>query len=287
MADTVGQADIRGENIDRAVKGFALKEFKLKQVLTLTTSSAWTETYYRETAAELTANGETFSVQGVARLAAFPHVDPSWTKVQGTHVKFAAESRVSVEDKLTDAIDVQARTILRVARAIASAVDDYIYTQLTAATGTSGVVASADAWDSATIANRDAIGDILLGIAAMQENNYDVLSNGYLLLSPKDYSSLLRDTRVINNPSFKTADVVSNGVVGMIAGLKIIVSNSVTADEAMIVFGQRAATWRGAVPLTSAVIEDKGIAFTIRSWEIGHIQITDPQGLYTITNTQA
>ena len=121
----------------------------------------------------------------------------------------------------------------------------------------------------------------------MSENNYDVLSNGYLLVNPHDYSSLLRDTRVINNPSFKTADVVSNGVVGQIAGLKIIVSNSVTADEAMIVFGQRAATWKTAVPLSSAVIEDKGISYTIRSWEIGHIQITDPQGLYTITNTAA
>ena len=54
--------------------------------------------------------------------------------------------------------------------------------------------------------------------------------------------------------------------------------------EEMIVYGQRAATWKSVVPMTSAVIEDKGIKFTIRSWEIGHIQITDAQGLYTITN---
>ncbi len=292
MAVEVGQSDIKGENINRAVKGFALKEFKLRQVCLLKSSNKWTETYYRETAADLTvgdslASNAGIEVQGTPRLAAFPHVDPSWTKVQTRHIKFAAEGIVSLEDKLTDAIDVQARTILRVARAIASAVDTYIYTQLTAEGSTSGVVASQDAWDSATVANRDPIGDILIGQGTMMENNYDILRNGFLLLSPKDYGSLLRNSKVINNPSFKTADVVTNGVVGQIAGLKIIVSNSVVADEAMMVMGQRACTWASAVPLTSAVIEDKGVKFTIRSWEIGHIEITDPEALYTITNTQA
>ena len=287
MAEQVGQVTLQGENISRAVKGFALKEFKLKTPLLQQTSSKWTETYFRETAAELTVKGETFNIQGVGRLSAFPHVDPSWTEVSAPHIKFAAQTLVSMEDKLTDSIDVQARSIFRVARAIASSVDTYIYTQLTAQGSTSGVVASADAWNSATVANRDPIGDILIGIGTMMENNYDVLSNGYLLLSPKDYGSLMRNAKVINNPSFKTADVVSNGKVGMIAGLKIIVSNSVVADEAMIIMGNQAATWKTAVSLTSAVIEDKGIKFEIRSWEIGHIQITDPQGLYTITNTAA
>ena len=40
------------------------------------------------------------------------------------------------------------------------------------------------------------------------------------------------------------------------------------------------------VSLKSAVIQDQGISDLIRSWEIGQIQITDPQGLYTITGTQ-
>ena len=283
MADQVGMQDVRGENIERAVKGFANKLFKLRQVLMVQSSDKWTETYYRETSTPLTG-GTGHAVQEVARGTRFPHVDPSWTKVQTRNIKFAAEGTVFLEDKLTDAIDVQARSIFRVAEAIANAVDVYIYTQLTAESPTSGIVSAADDWNSATVANRDPIGDILIGEAAMMANNYDVLQNGFLLLTPFDYGSLLRNSKVINNPSFKTADVVSNGVVGQIAGLKIIVSNNVDADEAMIVYGQRAATWKSVVPMTSAVIEDKGIKFTIRSWEIGHIQITDPLALYTITN---
>ena len=285
MADQVGMQDVRGENIERAVKGFANKLFKLRQVLLVQSSDKWTETYYRETSTPLTG-GTGQAIQEVARGVRFPHVDPTWTKVQTRNIKFAATGTVFLEDKLTDAIDVQARSIFRVAEAIANAVDLYIYTQLTAEGSTSGVVAAADTWNSATVANRDPIGDLLIGEAAMMANNYDVLQNGFLLLTPKDYGSLLRNSKVINNPSFKTADVVSNGVVGQIVGLKIIVSNSVTSGECMIVYGQRAATWKSVVPLTSAVIEDKGIKFEIRSWEIGHIQITDAQGLYTITGTQ-
>ena len=285
MADQVGMQDVRGENIERAVKGFSNKLFKLRQILLVQSSSKWTETYYRETSTPLTG-GTGHAIQEVARGARPPHVDPSWTKVQTRNIKFMAEGTVFLEDKLTDAIDVQARSIFRVAEAIANAVDVYIYTELTDATSTSGIVAAADTWNSLTVANRDPIGDLLIGEAAMMANNYDVLQNGFLLLTPKDYGSLLRNSKVINNPSFKTADVVSNGVVGQIVGLKIIVSNSVVAGECMIVMGQRAATWKSVVPLTSAVMEDKGIKFTLRSWEIGHIQITDTEGLYTITGTQ-
>ena len=86
MATKVFEAAVRGENVNRAVKGFALKEFKLKQVLLQMSSSKWTESYYRETATELSAAGETFSIQGVGRGSAFPHVDPSWTLVSGRHV---------------------------------------------------------------------------------------------------------------------------------------------------------------------------------------------------------
>ena len=284
----IGDTDLRGDNISRVVSGFALKLFKLRQICTMETSSNLTETYYRETAAELTAATDSArDVQGVASGALPPNLEPSWTKISTVNIKFMGQSRVFHEDALLDAIPVQRRTILRVARAIASAVDTYIYTELTAESGTSGVVASADAWDSATVANRDPIGDLLIGIAAIEANNYDVLANGFLLLSPKDYGSLMRNKSVVNNPSFKTADVVSNGRVGNIVGLKIIVSNSVVADECMIVVGGRSCTWKTAEPLKSVVIEDQGISNLIRSWEIGHIEVTDPLGLYTITNTAA
>lgn len=285
MADTIGMTDIRGENIARAVTGFALKMFKIRQVCAVSPSSNWTESYYQETATELTA-GANRDIGQVARGASFPYVEPSWTKVSGVQRKYAAEGMVFVEDKLCDNIDVQERTLIRISRAIASDIDTHIYTTLSATTGilTAAAVAT---WDNATVADRDPIRDILTGIAAIDAYYYDVQENGYLLLSPTDWKNLLMNAKVINNPSFKTADVVSNGKVGQICGLTIIKSTSVTADEAMIIKGNVAAVWKTVEALTTAVIEDKGIKFTIRAWEIGQLQVPNPKAIYKITNTQA
>ena len=52
--DQIGEQDIRGENIARAVRGFALKKFKLMQVLLTQSSTNLTETYYRESNTILT-----------------------------------------------------------------------------------------------------------------------------------------------------------------------------------------------------------------------------------------
>ena len=283
MADTIGQIDIRGKNFEKAVKGFANKLYKLSQILLNESSSSDSENYYRETSTPLAAGGNR-NVNDVARGALPPELHPSWTLVTTYHKKFMGQALIFYEDSLTNAINTQARAAFRVAEAITNAKDLYIYTQLTAAGSTSGVVSAADDWNSVTVANRDPIGDILIGIGAMDTNNYDVKQNGYLLVRPTDYASLLRNSKVINNPSFKTADVVSNGRVGQICSLTIIESTNVSADEAMIVMGNRAATWKGVVGLQSAVIVDQGVSIKVRAWEMGHIQITDPMALYTITN---
>ena len=285
MASTVGQQNIRGENIERAIKGFAEQEYKLKQVCLTQKSSKWTETYYEEDVTVLSGQAGS-AIAGTPRGARFAYVEPNWTEKSGRHVKYADEGVIFMEDILTDAIDVQARTMKRIVQAIAAAVDGAIYTGLSGATGIGTAAAAGTGWDAAVETTRKPISDILKGIQNMSENNYDVLTNGYLLLTPHDYRALMENSKVINNPSFKTADIVSNGVVGQIAGLKIIVTNSVDDDEAMIIMGQRAATWKTAVGLTTAVIKDEGIKTTIRAWEIGQLQVTDPLAIYVITDTQ-
>ena len=49
MADTVGEQDLRKEYVDATIKAIALREYVLKDLCTIESSSAWTETYYRET----------------------------------------------------------------------------------------------------------------------------------------------------------------------------------------------------------------------------------------------
>ena len=289
MADKVGEIDIRGENISRVIKVFEKKMFKLRPLLMSVKSSNWTETYYKEDPTILTASG-TRNVNQIGRLSQFPTLEASWTKVSAEHFKYGGEGWISMEDVLTDAIPIQIRTVEKIAEAIINAIDLRIYAALTGETSTSGTVAAVAAWDASAEATRKPIEDILRGIQAMDENNVDALENGILLLNPHDHASLIMNSKVINNPSFKTADVVSNGRVGQICGLKIVKSTSVTDDEAMIIIDQQAATWQGVVGLTTAVITNTeataGIKTLIRSWEIGQIQITNPKKIYTITGTE-
>lgn len=282
MADTVGKKDIRGENVERAIRGLSNKRFRLKGLLLVQSSEKWTESFYQETDAILTASG-TRNIKETGRLSDFNNVDASWTLQQAPHLKYTAQTVISMEDNLTNAIDVQGRSLFKVAEALANSVDLAIYAKLTAEANTSGTVAAVANWDSGTVALRDPITDILAGIQAMDENNFDALEGGVLLVNPKNYKDLMTNSKVINNPSFKTADIVSNGRVARLVGLTIVKSTSVTSDEAMIIIDQRTATLKIVESLRTAIIDDPGIKITIRAWEINQIQISAPKAIYTIT----
>jgi len=287
MADTTGELDLRAINYEKIVKGFALQEFKMKQVVTESSSSSWQESYYRETATELTG-GTGSAVKGVPRLANFPYGEPSWTLVNSYIEKYGMEGVVSAEDEMLDNVDVIARTLLRISRAVAYAVDSQIYTVLLAAVGNTVAVGIGYEWDSATIAQRDPISNILDAKKELAIDNFDPDNgNTYLIVSPKQYRYILSNSKVVSNPSFKTADVVSNGVVGQICGLKIIVFVGVTADSCLVAIGKECGTWKSAAGLTTHVIKDPGIKTTIRAYEMGVCQANAPNALCSITNVEA
>ena len=285
MADQAGQVDIRGENISKIVTVFAQKKFKLLPLLKQVNSSKLTETYYKEDPTILTASG-TRNIKGITRLSEFPSVQRSWTKTSSDHIKYGAESLISMEDLRLNAFNIQARSINGIVESIVNSIDTAIYAALTAEGSTSGTIAATATWDNATATNQNPINDILRGIQAMDENNYDAMENGVLLVNPHDYASLMQNSKVINNPSFKTADIVSNGKMGQVAGLTIVKSTTVIDAEAMIIIRGMTATWQSAIGFETALVEKAGISTIIRSWQMGQIQIVHPKAIYTITGTE-
>lgn len=288
-ADTVGQKDIRGINVSKLLSGFALQEYVFKQLCAVQSSSKWQERYYQETAADLTNSG--YPVEGVPRLANFPHGEVSWTQQNSYHVKHGMESRISMEDTLTDDVAVMARTLLRIARAITKSVDAQIWDVLSenrTGTATNKVTISAGyEWDSATIGNRDPIQDILNAKKEIAIDNYNPDRNGYLILNPKDYANLLGNANIRNAGQFYTDDVTKNGRVGFMLGLKVLVSNNVTADWAAVIIGKECANWKSLQALQVHTIKDEGIGTTVRAWEIGNCQLINPLSICLISNTAA
>ncbi|KKM81390.1 hypothetical protein LCGC14_1330320 [marine sediment metagenome] len=77
MADSTGMADLRAENVDRIVKGFALRKYVMKQFCMIQSSSAWSETYYKETGADLEPTAKTwnFKTKEIVEAEKVPHAE--------------------------------------------------------------------------------------------------------------------------------------------------------------------------------------------------------------------
>lgn len=284
---TTGQTELRKEYIDGAVKAVALAEYKLKTLCTIDSSNAWIETYYRENNSELTGSTGS-STKGIPRLAPFPYNEVTETKVQSYILKYGMEGVISYEDATKNNIPMIQRTLLRIGRAVTYAIDVEIEAQMSANAGNSVTISAGYEWNSATIAQRDPVKDILDAIQTMRADNLNALNgNGYLVLNGNSYTDLVGNSKIVNSPTFKSADVVTNGVVGQICGLKIMVTEAVTADTAYVVIAQEAMTWKEAHALQVLQIEDPGIKTTIRAYEMGVCQITAPNAICKISNTRA
>ena len=287
MTGATGDLNLRSENVERVVTGFALQNYIFKDSLMISKSNSWKETYWRETAGDLTG-GLGSAVKGIPRLANFPYGQVTWSEISNRIEKYGMEGVISYEDWKTNEIDVISRTLLRIARAVAKAVDDEIYSQISTNAGNSIAIAAGNEWDSATITNRDPIQNILNAIREISIDNYDVLAQkGELWLNPTDFANIMGNANVRNAGQFWTSDVTKNGKVGRMCGLTVKVSNSVTADEAMVMVPKIAGTWKQVSALTVKSIEDPGIKWTIRAWELGVTQVTNPNACCKITNTAA
>ena len=287
MADTTGMADLRTENVSKVVNGFALQQFVMKQLVMTSSSTAWKESYFQEGATELTANGNR-NIKGIPRLAKFPYGEPNWTKQSSYMEKYGQEGVVSYEDAKTNDIAVIARTLLRIARAVSNSVDLEIYSQLSSNAGNTETISVGNEWDSATLANRDPIQDLLNAQKLITIDNYNPYDGRtHLVLSPTDFANLLGNANVRNAGQFFTDAVTRNGRVGKLLGMTVLVYNVVAADEALVVVAKECGNWQAASPHTTVSIEDPGIKWTIRSWEIGVTQVTNPNTIAKIANTQA
>lgn len=287
MADTDREADLRYENIDRAVKAVAALEYKLKTLCQIDSSSAWTETYFRETNDDTTDGGTGSAIKGVPQYAPFPFFDVTETKVQSIIAKYAGESIISIEAEQNATIPMMQRKIYRLTQKITYQVDKAIESVMSASAGNTFAVTAGNEWDSATVANRDPVYDLLYGINMLRADGIDALNgNGYLVVNGTDYTNIISNSKVLNHPTFQSVSAIQNGVVNTLCGLKIMVSETVTADQAYIVVAKLALTWKQATPLTVKTVEDPGKSTTIRAWERGVCQIPVPNAVCKITNTR-
>jgi len=286
MADNEREADLRKEFIDTAVKAVVKIEEKWKSLCAVDTSSAWTESYFRETNDDSTDGGTGSPIKGVPQYAPFPFFDVSETKVSSIIQKYAGESIISLEAQQNATVPMLQRKIYRLGRKIVYQVDSAIEAIVNTDRGNTVAIAAGNEWDSATSANRDPIKDILDCIQTLREDGINALSgNGYLVVNGTDYTNLISNSKVLTHPTYESG-VMQNGQVGKILGLTIVVSEVTTGDSAYVLVARQGMVWKQAEGMTVVTIVDQGKSTTIRAWERGVFQLQAPNEVCELTNTR-
>ena len=284
MVETVEMSEIRGLDIDKLVKGFALGEYNFINECTVSSMSGDSVRWYQETAADLTATAP--SNLNVSPLSSFPTLEASWTRNTSYVKKYAAEGFLSMEDIKSADIDVLSRTLLRLTRAVMKKRDQDIYAVMDDVTNTFATTAvGGDQWDATS--GQDIIKDLLNAKRLIEVQDYSA-NGATLLLNPYDYQSMvtwLISSKGSSIPNF-SSDKVSSGTVMTIVGLNVKVSNNVPEDEALVIVPKVAVTWKSFQDITSRAIEEAGIGTKLRVWTLGVPILTDPYAGCRITDTK-
>lgn len=287
MADNDREADLRSENIDTAVKAVVKIEEKWKALCAVDSSSAWTESYFRETNDDSTNGGTGSPIRGVPQYAPFPFFDVTETKVSSVIQKYAGESIISLEAQQNATVPMLQRKIYRLGRKIVYQVDVAIEAGVAADFGNTVAITAGNEWDSATIANRDPVKDILDAVQTLRVDGIDALTgNGYIVVNGTDYTNIISNTKVLNHPTYESG-VMQNGQVGRLLGMTIVISEATTADTAYVLVARQGMVWKEAEALKVKTIVDEGKSTTIRAWERGVFQLQAPNEVCKITNTRA
>lgn len=299
MADSSGQADIRGLNIDKLAKGFADEDNVFKKFVAQSKTKAREIRWYQKTSGFLDSPTTTAItgtlITGVAERARPSVVEQSWTRNTSYVKKFFVESpTISQEDIRDSDIDVLGGNVRDLVRAVARKVDLRIFSVLNEAaaatpttpnpTNVNTAAAVGTGWDDAT--NGNPVKDILVGKRKIRQAGYD--PEGCIVsMNAIEHEFLLTwliSTKGSSIPGF-SSEKVRSGVVMELLGCNIVVSENQTTDWVTMWVPMKAATWKAFMPLTAVVMDDPGIGKKIRVWEEGECLLTDPLAVHVISDT--
>lgn len=288
----VGQEVVRGRYYDKLVKGIADATYKFKQACKVETTGAWTNYFFRgstDVLAGATTTGITGNLgKGIPRNANFPQASISWERVSSVIEKYGLEENIPWEDLISDEINVEERTLFKIAEGVTKAIDDEIWSTLTEDRTPVNIqsidIAAGYEWNATSAAIID---NLLQAKQKMAEYNYPT-EDLMCYVSPKGYRDIMNylASKGAQFPSLGN-DVATNGRQGRVAGIMLVESNSVTASYALVVVPKRCATWKELVALSVDTKEDRFKSKTYRAVEMGVTQLTDPKAVVLIKNTDA
>jgi len=296
MADTAGQIDIRGVDIDKISKDMLDEATIFKNEVTVESTPSREIRWYQKTSGYLTGTSVT---AGTLKIGDIPYgarpfiLEQSWTRNTSYVKKYFVESpTIDMEDETDNDVQVFMRNTEDLTNAVAYDNDGDIWDVASENVTPSNInsVTATAAWDAAS--GQDPYEDIQEAEQKIREQTKEKVKNLKLYLSAKGYKDLKVWIVSVKGSAIPglSSKIAENGVLQEFDGKPVIVSENVTADYAMVADLKKAVIYKEFMPLTTRIIEGgelTGIGRKIRCWMHGIALLVRPKYVALISNTEA
>ena len=295
MADTSGQALIRGIDIQKPAITYAEESLILQNIIRSKNTAKREIRYYIKTAGYLDSTDTTAitasQIYNVAELALPVVVEQSWTRTTVYVKHYKVESPwISEEDIKDNDVDIWSTHLKDLVTAIKNQIDIRILAVTGDALGTGGNVntaaATADGWDDEVTGNP--ILDILTAEEYMRVGKYNKEADTFrMYMHPGEYTSLMNYLISVKGSSIPqfASEIAKGGVVKSIMGHQMDVNTNMSEDT-VICYAPMCAVWNSFMPLKTHVIDNPGIGKKIRIVEEGECILEHPLAVHVITDTK-
>jgi hypothetical protein len=292
MADTAGQAEIRGIDIQKLAEGFAEVGIILSSYIPTIQATDREMRWYSKTSGAGSSNflssptttGVTTDMIETASKAMPVVIENSYTR-NTSYVKkfFAASPLLSIEDLKDSDPDVWGDLIRDTVRAVNKKKDARALVVLDAS-GCGTAAATGDGWN--VDANADPVLDFLAAIESIESYGYNT-NDLIAYMNPAEKKWLLRWLITVKGSSIPgfSSSKVENGEVMTFMGVKIVSDALRPTDTVTIFSPSQAVKYKEFVPLTTAVVDEPGVGKTVRVWTEGEFIRKNPYAVFKLTDT--
>jgi len=287
MVDTSGQALIRGINIDKVAKNYEDEALIFKGLVRVTKTSARECRWYQKSSGFLTLSTPA-QISPIAEGAVPFVLEQSWTRNTSYVKKYLLDSpMINMEDESDSEVKVFLDNLKDLVSAVAYDVDSDIWDVASESQSPTNInsVTTTAAWDAAS--GQNPYEDIMEAKKLIRQQTKRKLRNGYLLVSAKGEKDLMVWLVTTKGTNATGSVGTKDGSLSTIAGLRVIVSENVTADYALVGDLKESVEYKQFVPLKTAIITEELVGRKIRVVEEGITILEKPKFNALISNTEA
>ena len=288
MADTSGQALIRGINLDKKARNYQNEESIFYKEVNVNKSKSREIRYYQRTSGYLTA---TSPASIVVAEGATPFVlETSWTRNTSYTKKYSVDSPlITVEDEKDSEVKVFMDNLEEITGAVVNKRDADIWDIVSEGQSPTNInsVTSTAAWDAAS--GQDPMSDVSEAVELIREQTKRKVVNPKLYISAKGEKDLKVWITSIKGSSWSelASKTIIDGVLTRFGGCSVVVSENVTPDYALVGDLKKSTDYWEFMTLQTAIITEPLIGRKIRAMTNGIAVLTRPKFNSLISNTEA